>query len=248
MRRGFLKPNPSQLNGNTHRASRSSQADKSSMITTQAVDKTLLKSAPLATIPVPHGPVIPANDYVDSKTLMDWHTDEANAGPDGMYTYRVTSLPIVPRFSSDRMTACIITKGAKEGILALPGFPSPYSAISLVREGPATGAGLGLFATTARQPGDCIISERPLLILPRSMMVPELEPGVPNVQTQMVQGAITKMRLDDRARFLALKNCKSGSDVLTGILDTNAMQIGPLPGYPVDHVAICATTSRINHR
>lgn len=231
--------------GDTYNASRSSQADKSSMITIQAVDKTFLKSAPLATIPVPHGPVITVNDYVYSETRRDWHT---KAGPDGMHSYRVTSLPVVPRFSSDRMTACIITKGAEESILALPGFPSPYSAISLVREGPATGAGLGLFATTARQPGDCIISERPLLIQPRMMMVPQLKPGVPGVLTQMVQGAISQMRLDDRARFLALKNCKSGSDVLIGILDTNAFQIGPLPGYPVDHVAICARASRINHR
>lgn len=76
----------------------------------------------------------------------------------------------------------------------------------------------------------------------------EPEPGLPGMLTYMMHEAVNRMTFDDRARFLALRNCKSGPDLVSGILDTNAFPIGPLPAYNVPHTAICATASRINHR
>ena len=54
---------------------------------------------------------------------------------------------------------------------------------------------------------------------------------------------------DDRALFLRLHNCKSADPAdYRGIVDTNSLPVPSLPGHALEHHAVCAAASRINHR
>jgi hypothetical protein len=76
-------------------------------------------------------------------------------------------LEVFPRNRDDHsgIVPCILTPQARRTILATPGFPRPVKILPVRhRIGTSEGRGLGVFATEDMGPGDCVLSERPLVL------------------------------------------------------------------------------------
>ena len=114
--------------------------------------------------------------------------------------------------------------------------------ISKAREG-----GLGVFAVTSFERGECIMRERPLIIYPQ--MLPFHSGRPVGQQYPELDRAIEMMSPENRKAFFGLMNAQAGEpSPVEGIIDTNALFIGPLPGTPYHYAAVCKDISRINHR
>ncbi|KAK7689441.1 hypothetical protein QCA50_007233 [Cerrena zonata] len=149
---------------------------------------------------------------------------------------------------NEPITECIIRPEIKDTILAIPGFPHPFTTpdppryeIKLIR-----GAGMGMVATVDLDVGDVILAERPLLVttqlLQRAGQLPWQHPH--HLQRMVVE----RMPKETAEEFFALHNCKGYTQPsITGIFNTNAIGIGALPGYPADCGAVCKVISRVNH-
>lgn len=153
----------------------------------------------------------------------------------------------------ERVAVCLLYPGTKEKILALPNFPSPivtpknsfqitYSIKDL------NGFGKGMLAEVTFQPGELILSERPLIILP--VVLPFVK-GASTHPDAISDQLVNLLSEQSRKTFYELHNCKksSMSPRIRGIIDTNCLDIGGLPGeYGGGYGAICPLISRINHR
>lgn len=66
---------------------------------------------------------------------------------------------------------------------------------------------------------------------------------------QFLEAQVNMMCKADREALLALHDCESvGVPTLRGIMSTNAMHVGSLPGYDARCSAVCRDISRVNHR
>jgi hypothetical protein len=153
----------------------------------------------------------------------------------------------------ERVAVCLIFPGAKEKILALPNFPTPivtppnsFQTTYSIRD--VNGFGKGMVAEVTFQPGELIVPERPLIILP--VVLPFAQGKTVHPDTIMDQ-LVNLLSQKSRNTFYELPNCKgsSVSSRIRGIIDTNCLDIGGLPGeYDGRYGAICPLISRINHR
>ncbi|KAG5636626.1 hypothetical protein H0H81_007367 [Sphagnurus paluster] len=147
-------------------------------------------------------------------------------------------------------TACLLYPGAKEAILALSYFPSEMSTTTTrsdqpfeVREHPDTG--IGVFATVPLKPGDEILSERPLFVVPLAF-----PSRAASSHGEVVTMLLEKLPKASQEQFYGLHNSRNDRkrDV-DGIGVTNYLNIGALPGpYEGAYAALCPLISRINHR
>jgi hypothetical protein len=152
---------------------------------------------------------------------------------------------------NEPVTTSMLHAGTKEALWNLPDFlkplnsPPPTGWPFIIKDVPNMGK--GLYARETIQSGELILAERPLILMP--ILLPYI-PGKSPHPDQLLERLLE--RLDDGARrhFYSLHNCK-GSSVpqLRGILDTNMLNVGMLPGpYAGAHGAVCSLISRINHR
>ena len=159
----------------------------------------------------------------------------------------MVTLPYPTPGQKDWSVICLLYPGTKEALLALPGFPAPpphrFASIwdlpYYLKDVP--GMGYSVVAATALQAGDLILCERPLLLVPIFRFK-----GTDSAMDQ----AINIVKKNRRFDLNHLSNCK-GPDVSRsrGIIDTNALDAGRLPGpYDGGHAVICMDLSRINHR
>lgn len=156
---------------------------------------------------------------------------------------------------SDTFSACIFYPGTAEAILAQPDFtksalkPLPTTKAYVIRDTP--GMGKGMFATASFQPGDIIMHERPLVIMPTrevGLCGPDGKPITP--WPTLTQETMTE---DMRRAFYDLHNCHKGKPgfedrIEFGICNTNNLTIDSLPGqYTGAYGAVCKDLSRVNH-
>jgi hypothetical protein len=138
----------------------------------------------------------------------------------------------------------------KEKILALPGFPGPDITKphpERYRLGPISGSGIGMFAVGDVQPGEWLGADRPLLVMPQAIPTKATDPTLPSRLVKKV--VMEHMGHTNRDLFLSLHNCKSKEQGdLMGIVNTNAINIGALPGHNAHYAAVLRDFSRINHR
>lgn len=108
--------------------------------------------------------------------------------------------------------------------------------------------GKGLFARETIQPGELILAERPLVLMP--IALPHIPGKSPYCPDQFLEQLSERLDDDARRDFYRLHNCKGPSVLqIRGIMDTNVLSVGLLPGpYTGEHGAICRAISRINHR
>jgi hypothetical protein len=156
-----------------------------------------------------------------------------------------------PLRPNEPVTTSLLHAGTKEALWSLPGFltplnsPPPTGWPFIIKDVPNMGK--GLFARETIQPGELIFTERLLVLIPIAL---PYAPGKSPHPDQIFERFLE--RLDDGARrdLYSLHNCK-GSSVpqLRGILDTNMLNVGLLPGpYASGHGGVCSVISRINHR
>ncbi|KAF9463365.1 hypothetical protein BDZ94DRAFT_1308880 [Collybia nuda] len=95
--------------------------------------------------------------------------------PTSNFGFSIVTLPWPSIYRPlDRSSLCLLFPETKEKILALPNFPSPlisspYSSQPIYSIKDVEGYGKGLFANVTIRPGELIICERPLIILPIAM-------------------------------------------------------------------------------
>ncbi|KAI0318663.1 hypothetical protein OF83DRAFT_1056464 [Amylostereum chailletii] len=144
----------------------------------------------------------------------------------------------------DYFSSCLFYPGVKEHITALPLSPVPYDAGLCggnVKIMDVLGAGRGIFAQRDFQAGELILRERPLLVIPKIF-----PPNTPYISwIQMTASALPDLQ---KTRLYALRNCKTQDPKDdSGIISTNALPIGTLPGFRIMHVAVHYLISHANH-
>ncbi|KAJ6631537.1 hypothetical protein B0H10DRAFT_1772746, partial [Mycena sp. CBHHK59/15] len=173
-----------------------------------------------------------------------------------------TTLPLGAD-DNEPVTECFFFPGSKELFMNTPGFPHPprRPARPAYRTDESAGRGKGLFATRALQTGDLVLSERPLLITGRGIVVdrPAHFTDAQYVQHALAQlenvltVCVGRMRPAARKAFLALANShtEDGSKPLSGIMRTNGLCLeGLRPGVEGElsqYSATCKDISRLNH-
>lgn len=135
-----------------------------------------------------------------------------------------------------------------------PNFPEPIAsneAKRCYRIYPVENQGLGMFATRDIEPGEIIVSERPVLLLPG---------GIPYLRFQ--NNPITvlwdRLRKEQASLLEGLFNCwplsqsskSPTTDIRKGIIDTNALglEFFPEPGLDDTYAGIFPEIARCNHR
>ncbi|OCH91994.1 SET domain-containing protein [Obba rivulosa] len=156
------------------------------------------------------------------------------------------SSPLLP--DPDMYSALISFKTQKEKLLAIPGFPTSFTTPSppvyRVQRAGGRFQGLGMFATQEVHIGDLIVRERALLIT--TQYVPPGPDGRPNIHAFDV-AVHQQMSAPRRAMYLALSNIFPELPQTLGILNTNSLYIGALPGYNGACGGVFNDISRINH-
>jgi hypothetical protein len=201
---------------------------------------------PKGIIPIPTGPI---KDFRASapleNALANWPGLKAGV------TFVTTSLP-PSQGHPDVHSFCLLPPGIKEKVLALPNFPGPPFMVSMMqnkfRIGPVPGAGKGMFVTTDLKAGDLIMAERPLLVAPAAFPYANLK-GFVHPDKIMEMAVNERLGPNGRDIFMQLHNCK-GPDTpkIRGIVDTNSLELGPMPGHDTQYMGIFQHISRINHR
>lgn len=158
--------------------------------------------------------------------------------------------PYNPARPNEPLTECLIYPEIKAHILATPGFPRPFRTPEPPRYvlDPVRGAGIGMFAAVDIDIGEVIVVERPLIIsLIALFAVGPLPTQQPTEQQRLLIERLSKREYEE---YFALSNCKGYTrPEISGIMDTNGIGIGTLPGGEGDYVgAVCQAISRVNHR
>ncbi|KAI5894542.1 SET domain-containing protein [Schizophyllum commune H4-8] len=166
----------------------------------------------------------------------------------------------------DSWTEAIVDGLTKTEIFTQPGFPHPVErpAIPAHRIAPVGGKGLGVFATRDIGPGDLIIAERPLLMVPLGVPTAENIPAHFTMQ-QMIQASLAewekaleilveRMLPERREAFMKLANSHTndGSGPILGRIRTNGIAASGLHyqgkrGPEGRFSATCELISRANH-
>ncbi|OCH91995.1 SET domain-containing protein [Obba rivulosa] len=106
--------------------------------------------------------------------------------------------------------------------------------------------GLGMFATADFDVGDLILQERALLIT--TQFIPPGPNGYSAADAALHMAVYEQMLPACRTAYLSLSNSfPSEQQEITGILNTNALYIGALPGYDGACGGVFNDISRINH-
>ncbi|KAG5654552.1 hypothetical protein H0H81_000077 [Sphagnurus paluster] len=162
-------------------------------------------------------------------------------------------------------TQCLLRRPVLNDILSTPGFPSaPQFPIELCfRIGPSKN-GLGMFATRDLSMGDHILTERPLMVTPTCISMPNFARRLAGKTDSQRSAEILNewekrflrpcfMRMDPEAQaaFLDLANShtQDGSGPILGIIRTNGFEVANVvdPEPNGEYAAVCKIMCRINH-
>lgn len=163
-------------------------------------------------------------------------------------------------------TQCLLRRPVLNDILSTPGFPSaPHFPSELCfRIGPSKN-GLGMFATRDLSMGDHILTERPLMVTPTCISMPNFARRLAGKTDSQRSAEILNewekrflrpcfMRMDPEAQaaFLDLANShtQDGSGPILGIIRTNGFEVANVvdPEPNGEYAAVCKIMCRINHR
>ena len=155
-----------------------------------------------------------------------------------------------PNMPAHLVPGVLFYDGMEEEILSSLGLdriPVPFSPPSppVYKIVPVDGFGLSMVATTDIARGQTIAIERPLLLYPQTVpcsSVAEL--------LAYYEWMVSELRPENREAVWAHTNVKGPEwfSHLKGIMDTNGLGIGDLPGYPAMYAVLARDISRVNHR
>ncbi len=159
---------------------------------------------------------------------------------------KVVMIPApLPSSGPGPYTLSLLYPGAREAIEALPGFPTPYNPSIRVHYciGSAPGAGKGMFALTDFKLGDLILRERPICLFPQWFA------GNNDASEEYAMSILSLLKPEDSQDFFNLANCRTGENIPSGIVNTNGLYAGFMPGeYHGEYACICRDLCRVNHR
>src|ERR1700722_335472 len=233
MKRGFLKPKrqiPTQSAANTSASSLSQSPDLP------------------APKPIPPPTKIPAiRVSADENFNVPLYVDDPKFNDQPM---RGTKLPHRSQYHGPQITTLMLYPRMKEKILAMLSFHTPFPTlpqqpryrIRHVGRSSGEGRGLGMFAAVDIEIGDIIACEAALFMGPLGILYD------PDLTSDPYELFINHMEAPQREAFMDLSNCKDYRSKVWGILDTNNLRVGALPGYAGAYGGIFRDISRINHR
>ncbi|TFK90476.1 SET domain-containing protein [Polyporus arcularius HHB13444] len=144
-------------------------------------------------------------------------------------------------------TSIWLYDGMAASLLALhPDFPADFSAPSPPRYAivDAGSAGRGMVASVDLATGDTIARERPLALFPVAIAMDM------NDARRVYEAVVASMHIENQRVLRALKNWK-GADrapfYLKGVVDTNAIGVGALPGNKGLYGGLARDICRVNH-
>ncbi|KAI5894448.1 SET domain-containing protein [Schizophyllum commune H4-8] len=151
------------------------------------------------------------------------------------------------------IVACVLDQLTLDMLNTIPTFLgyeslNPDDAPYCITPSSDPAVGLGMFVKEDLTEGDLILAERPLAILPASVLGGFSESDLEDLFDQLTA------LMDDRARsaFFALADCHKGPCRALGIFKTNGIGLGDDLVYPDDsgdsaYVGVFERASRINH-
>ncbi|KAK0478852.1 hypothetical protein IW261DRAFT_1608306 [Armillaria novae-zelandiae] len=157
---------------------------------------------------------------------------------------RCMSIPLPSPYTNELSSLCIAPSETRTALFAMDDFPAPletpFYTTYTIRDVP--GAGKGMFTTKNIAPGDLILREHPVVV------IPEVIPTMNGAPSQFIPLAVQNLPPKEKEAFLQLHDCKNFPDKVKGIVDTNAMNIGRLPGpFEGSFAGVALGLSRINH-
>ncbi|KAK0433415.1 hypothetical protein EV421DRAFT_1741566 [Armillaria borealis] len=160
---------------------------------------------------------------------------------------RCMSIPLPSPYTNELSSLCVAPSETRTALFAMDDFPAsleiPFYTTYTIRDVP--GAGKGMFAAKDLAPGDLILRERPVVVIPE--VIPTVN-GDASRASQFIALAVQNVPPKEKEAFLQLHDCKNFSDKVKGIIDTNAMNIGRLPGsFEGCFAGVALGLSRINH-
>lgn len=190
-------------------------------------------------ISIPAGP--PAGLKRDTKFEPNYDAKDLLLSRDEIIATRIPDYAD----ANEPSTVLLSLKHTKDQLLSISGFPEPLEPLSEKKYEvkPIEGIGMGIFATEDIAIGETIIRERPLLVYP--VALPIDESGWPKTFHETAADLMTE---DAKLAFFDLHNCHGeAKPEATGIIATNGLEIGELPGYQGPYGAVCKEISRANH-
>lgn len=145
-------------------------------------------------------------------------------------------------------TSCLLSQATREALKE--DFTTPISkpnpAIYEVKNHNTRTGELGLFASINMGPGDIILTERPIIVVPSLLWLDNISETPINLFTQLFQRVPVGLRDTARAMMNVHEDCSKEE----GILRTNGLAItmDTLRTKNEAHIALFATTGRVNHR
>ncbi|KAF7290114.1 SET domain-containing protein [Mycena chlorophos] len=262
MRRGFLN-NPKRNPHTELNRGADSESDIGPITTAKDLDD---KDLPVVGVKKSVKSTVPSVEILSqtvatgriTENLMKRHAQER------LNQYEWISFPPNAVAVGEPVAECVFLPGTKQVLFDMPGFPQPlpppptnpaYCVASI------PGKGLGLIATRALKQGELILTERPLLVRPRSVTV-FVPPSFDEKQTtqhaldereRITKPALARMTEDRRDAFFKLHNSRTddGAGPINGIVATNGLEwtnLHPgLTGGRGDYTAVCDLISRLNH-
>ncbi|KAH8114081.1 hypothetical protein DFH11DRAFT_1509569 [Phellopilus nigrolimitatus] len=112
------------------------------------------------------------------------------------------------------------------------------------------GAAIGVIATRDLAFGETIIIERPLLMIPRAVLLPVAANKIQSELEHQLEVMLSQLDEKSRARVNILSNCKTAKDgsKLWGIITTNGLKCNfPQSRYLPHYAGVFPDISRINH-
>ncbi|KAL1745552.1 hypothetical protein HDZ31DRAFT_36187 [Schizophyllum fasciatum] len=166
-----------------------------------------------------------------------------------------------PAERRDSWTEAIVDGQTKKAIFSQRGFPQPvrYPTSPCHRIGPAEGSkGQGIFATRNIKPGELILAERPLALVPRVLIFGDPasptaapDPTVTEAHLEFLSQRLLVERREALLRLVAqpaLENLRPISARLTvNVFPINGYRFGEMEGSQGRYVAAYENISRINH-
>jgi hypothetical protein len=157
-----------------------------------------------------------------------------------------TRISCVSVYHGPQKTTVVWFYGMKEKVLPmLPrSYPFPFNMplTPCYRIESSGKYGLGMFATVDIKIGDIIACETALFMVPQGM------PHSPEIKSDPLEQYVNFMEARERELLLGLSNCNDTNWKISGIIGTNSLAIGKLPGYPGQYAGVFRDISRINHR
>ncbi|KAI0317801.1 hypothetical protein OF83DRAFT_1171658 [Amylostereum chailletii] len=203
------------------------------------------KSSSTTKIRIPSG-FFAAPERTPSLPEMESHLFSLKPQP----RLQMLHVPQVPSQPDDVQTLCILWEDTRAALRSKHNFPAPFDpSINVGRFSIVDIAGKGKSMVAARdfELGELVVAERPLLVLPETMVYQPPYRSAGDVIAALIEHT---MPPHVKRLYFDLRNSHPntpGMSAAEGISNTNGLTLGLFPGWPGPYDAVFYYVSRANH-